>query len=102
MKPQSTLSLTRHAAARLQQQGIKISTLDLLERFGRRVYSHDGAIFLVFDRDARRRIQSAFGKAAPQLRLNAYAVVDATRCDTVITVGHQTSRKLAKSTGQSS
>jgi hypothetical protein len=84
--------LTRHAAQRLQQRGIKASTLDLLYAYGRRVYGHNGAARLIFDNAARRQIEAALGKAAAQLNFSAYAVVEAARCTKIITVGHRKSR----------
>ena len=85
------LSLTKHAAHRLQQRGIKPLSLELLNEFGRRVYCHNGAAQLIFDHAARRQVAAALGKGAAQLKFSIFAVVDAAG-DRVITVGHRTGR----------
>lgn len=85
------LSLSKHAAQRLQQRGIRLEAIELLNEFGRRLYTHDGAAKIIFDHAARRRISAAFGKAAAQLKFSVYAVVDASG-DRVITVGHRRGR----------
>ena len=86
------LSLTKHAAQRLQQRGIKASTLSLLHEFGRCVYVHNGAVRIIFDHAARRQVEAVLGKAAAQVKFSAYAVVEATRGSRVITVGHRNGR----------
>jgi hypothetical protein len=92
-EPQS-FRLTKHAAQRLQQRGIKVSTLELLYAYGRRVYGHNGAARLIFDHAARRQIEVALGKAAAQIKFSAYAVVEAARGSRVITVGHRRSGRF--------
>jgi hypothetical protein len=86
--------LTRHASQRMQQRGIKAETLDLLQQYGRRVYDHRGAARLIFDKQARQRIESVLGKAAAQVRYTAYAVVDAARGNTLITVAHRRNSRV--------
>ncbi len=86
------LSLTKLAAQRLQQRGIKATTLSMLHKFGRRVYTHKGAVRLIFEHAARRQVEATLGKAAAQMKFSAYALVDATRGVRVITVGHRTRR----------
>ena len=86
--------LTRHASQRMRQRGIKADTLDLLLKYGRRVYDHRGAARLIFDKQARQRIESALGKAAAQVRYTAYAVVDAARGNTLITVAHRRNSRV--------
>ena len=92
MKVATDLHLTKHARQRLQQRGIKASTLSLLHEYGRRVYTHTGAVKLIWDHASRRQIQAAMGRAAAQFKWTAYVVVDAVRCDTAISVGHRTVR----------
>lgn len=93
MKHQSSsILITKNAAQRFQQCGIQMDTLTLLHRFGRRVYSHNGACSLIFDHQARRKIEGALGKAASKINFGAYVVVDATDRNAVITAGHRTSR----------
>lgn len=82
---------THHAKVRARQRGVPTRTIDLLMRYGRRTYSHDGACIVTFDRAARDRIERECGHAAAQLKLSAYAVLDATR-QVVITLGHRSQR----------
>lgn len=84
--------MSRHASERAQQRGIALNTLDLLRTYGRRVYDHQGAYRLVFDRKAREKVIKAFGKAAAQLNFNAYAVVASDSANLVVTAGHRTRR----------
>lgn len=86
------LSFSALAIRRCQQRGIPSETLALLQEFGRRVYDHRGAVRLIFDRAARRRVEATFGKSAAQVKFSVYAVVDAARRSRVITVGHRTRR----------
>jgi hypothetical protein len=88
----SDSSLTDCAARQLQQSGIPLDTLVLLQQFGRRVYSHNGACALIFDQRSRRQIKARLGKAAAQLKLTAFAVVDAKSANSVISAGHRTAR----------
>ncbi len=89
--PNLNLALTRHAAQRMQQRGIKASLLDLLFEHGRETYAHNGALYLSFNQAARRKVQRLLGKAAAQLNLSTYAVL-ATATPNVITVGHRRGR----------
>ena len=86
------LLITQHASQRLQQRGIKVSTLSLLHEFGRRVYNHKGAFLVSFDHAARRQVEAALGKAAQRVNFGAYAVIDALHGTRVITVGHRLQR----------
>lgn len=89
----SALSLTSHAADRLQQRGIPPLVIELLDRFGA-VERCGGAERLYFDREAQKRVNAFLG-GARSMRvvepwLGAYAVI-ADDGD-VITVGHRHSR----------
>ena len=84
--------LSRHAQARMQQRGIVASAIDSLLEFGREHHDHRGAVVVMLDRAAKRRI-ARFG-AARGGQLDAlrglYAVVTSDGC--VCTVGHRTRR----------
>ena len=85
-------SVSRHARARMQQRGIAASAIDCLLDFGRERHDHHGAVVVVLDRAALRRIArsgAARGPALDELR-GLYAVVapDGRGC----TVGHRTRR----------
>jgi hypothetical protein len=83
--------VTRHARARMQQRGIARSHVDFLLEFGREYHDHHGAVVVVLDRSATRRI--ARNGAASGARLDAlrglYAVIGN---GSVRTVGHRTRR----------
>lgn len=85
--------LTQHAAARMQQRGIKEQTLECLVRFGSRSYDHQGGMVVYFDKQSRRRMKDNLGNQ--QLRsiesqMDAYAVIS--EHGDVVTVGHRTKR----------
>lgn len=89
----SHLSLTHHAAKRLQQRGIPESILPLLIAYGEEEYDHQGTTLLYFNKRARQQI----AKVLPQHQLkslehalNAYAVLG--QDGAVVTVGHRTQR----------
>lgn len=83
--------VTRHARARMQQRGIARSHVDFLLEFGREYHDHRGAVVVVLDRSATRRI--ARSGAASGIQLDAlrglYAVIGN---GSVRTVGHRTRR----------
>ena len=83
--------VTRHARARMQQRGIARPHVDLLLEFGREYHDHRGAVVVVLDRSATRRI--ARSGAASGVQLDAlrglYAVIGN---GSVRTVGHRTRR----------
>ena len=87
MKPNVTL----HAQARMQQRGISRSHVDFLLEFGREYQDHHGAVVVLLDRSATRRI--ARSGAASAVELDAlrglYAVVGN---GGVRTVGHRIRR----------
>jgi hypothetical protein len=83
---------SRHAQARMQQRGIARSAVDCLLEFGREHHDHHGAVVVVLDRPALRRVERsgvARGAALDDLR-GLYAVVTAD--GRVCTVGHRTRR----------
>lgn len=86
-----TIALTRHAAQRQQQLGISTNMLSLLLDFGKRVHDHRGCTKVFFDKRARQRVAALLGKAATQMRFNAYAVLS-TDAEQIITTGHLTRR----------
>jgi hypothetical protein len=84
--------VSRHARARMQQRGIAPSALDCLLDFGREHYDHHGAVVIMLDRRARRRIARVRAARAGQVDAlrGLYAVVASDGC--VRTVGHRTRR----------
>ena len=83
---------TRHANARMQQRGIARSAVDRLLEFGREHHDHHGAVIVMLDRHALRRLErcgKAQGPALDALR-GLYAVVASD--GSVRTVGHRTRR----------
>ncbi|MEO8418813.1 MAG: hypothetical protein ABI475_08830 [Methylophilaceae bacterium] len=85
--------LTQHAAARMQQRGIKEQTLECLFEFGSKTHDHKGGVVVFFDKQARKRLQGRFGKDGVrqmESQMDAYAVISQ-RGD-VVTVGHRTKR----------
>jgi hypothetical protein len=86
-------NLTRHAATRMQQRGIKAETVEILLVCGAEKHDHRGATIRYFDKQSRQRLHDRFGPG--QLKriegqLDAYAVVDVEGL--VLTVGHRTKR----------
>jgi len=84
--------VSRHAKARMQQRGIGRSAVDRLLDFGREHHDHRGAVVIVLDRAATRRLARsglAAGRELDALR-SLYAVVSTDGC--VCTVGHRTRR----------
>jgi hypothetical protein len=83
--------VTRHARARMQQRGIARSHVDFLLEFGREYHDHRGAVVVVLDRSATRRI--ARSGAASGVQLDAlrglYAVIGN---GSIRTVGRRTRR----------
>lgn len=85
--------LTQHAAARMQQRGIKEQTIECLFRYGSKIHDHQGGVIVFFDKQARKRLKEGFGQS--QLRqmesqMDAYAVIS--EYGEVVTVGHRTKR----------
>ena len=81
---------TRHARARMQQRGISGAHVDFLLEFGREFHDHHGAMVLVLDRRARRRVAETGCVKASELdelrRLYAVRGNDGS----LRTVGHRT------------
>ena len=84
--------LSRHAAIRSQQRGIPPHAIDALLDFGTEHHDHHGAVVLMLDRAAAKRLarsQPLRGSDLDALR-GLYAVV--TTDGHVRTVGHRTRR----------
>ncbi|MFO1311027.1 MAG: DUF4258 domain-containing protein [Burkholderiales bacterium] len=85
-------SLTRHAAIRSQQRGIPPRAIEALLDFGTEYHDHQGAVVLMLDRAATKRLARAAnvrGAELDSLR-GLYAVLATDGC--VRTVGHRTRR----------
>lgn len=82
--------VTAHARARMQQRGIRSDALEALLDFGSARHLHSkGRELVLFDKQARSRLQSVDPAAAREVdRLRStYAIVGSD--GTVITVGHR-------------
>ena len=88
MKP----NLSRHAATRSQQRGISASAIDFLLEYGSEHHDHHGAIVVLLDRAAARRIARIrdIGRSQLDALRGLYAVVASDGW--VRTVGHRTRR----------
>lgn len=87
------LSMTHHAARRMQQRGIPEDVLPLLMRFGVHEYDKHGAKLLYMTRRCRQRVRRSIGETdyeRLERALDVYAVVDT--YGAVVTVGHRTQR----------
>jgi hypothetical protein len=86
---ESDLPLTTHAAARMQQRGIRPAALEALLDFGRVHHLEDGCDIVFFDKKAKRRLAkanpAALRDAARLCRTYAIVASDSS----VITVGHR-------------
>jgi hypothetical protein len=84
--------VSKHAKARMQQRGIAPSAVDCLLDFGREHHDHHGAVVVVLDRAATRRLARFAPARAGELDAlrGLYAVVASDGC--VCTVGHRTRR----------
>ena len=58
------MSLTHHAAVRLQQRANPPLMIELIERFGSEIQC-EGASRLVFDKAARKQLKRHMGAVAP-------------------------------------
>ena len=84
------LSLTSHAAARMQQRGIRAQALEALLDFGRERHIHfRGREIVYFDKKARARLAKENAAAAREAERfsRTYAILGSD--GTVITVGHR-------------
>ncbi len=86
-------NLTQHAAARMQQRGIKAQTVEMLFQCGAKEYDHCGATIYYFDKPARQRLCRQYGAERFKKidgQLDTYAVI--AENGAVVTVGHRTKR----------
>ena len=92
MKMTMKAVVSRHAQARMQQRGIASSAVDCLLDFGREHHDHHGAVVIMLDRAATRRIARFAPVRAGEIDAmrGLYAVVASDGC--VCTVGHRTRR----------
>jgi hypothetical protein len=82
--------ITKHAAVRMQQRGIKDKTLDCLLKFGSKIRRDRGCFMMFFDKQARNRLQKIVDSNLYifiQSQIDAYAIVSAN--GEVLTVGHR-------------
>lgn len=92
MRPPAELGLTAHAAARMQQRGIRADALETLLDFGCVAYDHHGGQVVFFDKKARTRLAKADAAAARDAEKlsRTYAVLASD--GSVRTVGHRYQR----------
>lgn len=89
-------SISRHAAARLQQRAIPLPVLQCLLDYGEAVHDHRGAEVLYFDKAARQRLSLGLVDGAAaflrrfQRYMNSYAVVGSD--GVLVTVGRRRRR----------
>jgi hypothetical protein len=95
MEDAKTLSITQHAAARMQQRGISMREVTCLHRFGRTLHDNQGCVRRYLDRKRLAQIRSALPEARAEWldRVRDLYLVEEGNC--VITVGHRT-RKLRR------
>ena len=81
---------TRHAHARMQQRGIRGAHVDCLLAFGREYHDHRGAVIVMLDRRAMRRVAGTGCMKARELDAlrHLYAVVGSD--GSIRIVGHRT------------
>lgn len=85
--------LTQHAAARMQQRGIKQQTIECLMKFGTKTHDNHGAVVFYFDKQARRRMKDRLDQKMlnrMESQMDAYAVLSVH--GDIVTVGHRTRR----------
>ena len=84
--------VSRHAQARMQQRGIARFAVDCLLDYGREHHDHQGAVIVMLDRAATRRLARFGAMRAGELDAmrGLYAVVN--NDGRVRTVGHRTRR----------
>ena len=81
------LELTDHAAARMQQRGIRAQALEALLDYGRVVHVEGGRDIVYFDKKSRARLAKAGGGADADRLTRTYAILASD--GTVVTVGHR-------------
>jgi hypothetical protein len=89
----AAVSLTHHAATRLQQRGIPPWFLDLLVRHGKARHDGHQAVIRFVDKAARRRLQAVLSRtqyAEAERYFDVYAVV--AMDGAVVTAAHRTRR----------
>ena len=89
--------VSTHAQARMQQRGVPLLLVELLDAYGATQYDHHGAAVRYFDKAARRRLQQSEGTAvyrAVEAKLNLYAVVARDGC--LVTVGRRDHRIIRR------
>ncbi len=87
------MSVTHHAARRLQQRGIPGKILPLLMQFGSHAYDKHGARLVYLTQRSRQRLRRTLGtQSYKQLEpaLDVYAVISTDGA--ILTVGHRTHR----------
>ena len=89
MRHLGDLGLTDHAAARMQQRGIRAQALQALLDYGCITHVEGGRDIVYFDKKARARLAKANAAAAREVdRLSrTYAILGSD--GTVVTVGHR-------------
>lgn len=83
-------AITQHAIIRMQQRGIKESTLYCLLKFGSKKRCNRGCFMMFFDKHARNRLQKLVDSNLYiflQSQFDAYAIVSTS--GEVLTVGHR-------------
>lgn len=85
-------NVSRHAQARMQQRGIARAAVDCLLDYGREHHGHHGAVVVMLDRAATRRLARFGAVRASELDAmrGLYAVV--AKDGRVCTVGHRIRR----------
>ena len=88
--------ISNHASERIQQRAIPVLAIEMFERYASAI-RHDGHEVLFMDKEARKRIASAFGgrRACRVLEpwLNSYLRMEN---GVIITVAHRTERLKRK------
>ena len=89
----TTLQVSRHAAARMQQRGLPPLVLQWFEDYGSERYDGHGGVIRFFDKRARRALERSVGREPVRRMhewLNSYAVV--AHDGTAVTVGRRHKR----------
>jgi Domain of unknown function (DUF4258) len=83
---------SRHAESRMQQRGIDRAAIDCILDFGREQHDHHGAVIVILDRAASKRLARTGAVRGAQLDAlrGLYAVVG--NDGSVRTVGHRIRR----------
>ncbi len=83
--------MTRHSQQRAQQRGIPRMMIEVLQRFGRRAYDHQGGVIRYLDKKAKRDVEAYLGNPVFR-RLHEYLdvyLVEAADSGQIITCGHR-------------